>query len=298
MGDQAPGAWDGVWIEDEAAAFAETDPPVLLDDDAKTAQIHSDFKAMLEQDRINAEIRKPNADDDMVEMQHVLLESSSKRPRLETTSLATRRQPSSSSSSSSSESAWTIPDRYSDLSYFRGTVSERFRDFEQMKDRPDVITRFVQVICRRFFALTHGFEKDGKPITWVTVTVDQVAQAVGYEYYISLCSAPHGIVHRFSFSDVLLNCRDEWHFLEGLHTNGPNVFTLGTHARVGAQSSVRRATQHDLFERQLFGIVFQFARAPKRNELHVESGRCTLCCVPYNWACRPHVGPPPAADNA
>ena len=123
---------------------------------------------------------------------------------------------------------------------------------------PEHVNTFMERICDRFQRLTRGFRKWGQRIIGVTLYSVRIFHQPGdHNSCLKVLHESGG--YELDVNSVLLRCNEEWTFLEKLHHHDcKKTFVLGTHSRMGAQSSVRRATQHDLYERQVLGLVFQF----------------------------------------
>lgn len=152
--------------------------------------------------------------------------------------------------------------------YFRGSRKDAYDDYLFIRDRPHLQEWFMMVMKKRFHDLTHGFERDGKPVNAVAImsvqnrNADESISFVLLVWCTKIVPFAQETTYHLTYREILLDCNAEWLFLERLHCNGPEVFVLGIHVRAGAQSSIRRATLSDLYERQVLGIIFKFTATP------------------------------------
>ena len=158
--------------------------------------------------------------------------------------------------------AQQIPKTYADPAYFGYARSNhdphgRQADFVLLTRHPENIHEFMRVIFNRFQKLTEGYTIHGRPVIKVKLVYGQKQNIYSKCHLVLSCKAIGR--YMYDYSDIILRFDNAWAFLEQLYRKAlKTAFALGTHVRVGAQSSVRRATQHDLYERRVFGLVFQY----------------------------------------
>ena len=161
--------------------------------------------------------------------------------------------------------ATSVVELYVDSGYFGGSpyfLDSRGTQSDFYRLTANDIVPFMKIMLVRFQKLRDGFTKDGYPVVSVDLTIEHLLTGEPQPRFVVTCGPnlkTHAMrTYQKDYQDILLGRGCEMEFLEKMYRRSPLEFAIGTHARVGRGSSIRRATLHVLFERQVFRLIFQF----------------------------------------
>ena len=152
--------------------------------------------------------------------------------------------------------------QYADPYYFPGRVQRRV-DHYRFPYRGAASVRLAEVLCRRFAPLVNVEVEDRLGSNRGSV-FNRITAVMWCEYNVTV-GFSDGHRRVFVATEFLDGCADHdtfgvnyWEALRRI-TEG-SVILHGLHARLGCESSVHRASQHVLYEREVWRMIMSYLR--------------------------------------